>query len=528
VRLAELVSVARKVEATSSRNEKIRILTEFFSQLSPEEAEYASRLLAGRIFPEYDERSLGVGVASISEALEDRGRVSFLVPASKSVDIGELYELFTRISKTSSRQKKLSLLRYLFSHLSSDELDFVLRVIFGEVRVGAGIGILLEVAAKLSGCGLDDVRRAYMFLSDIGDVFRVALSGGCEGLRRVKITLFRPVKPMLASMAYSFKEILREHGGKSAVEYKYDGIRVQIHKDGDRIRVFSRRLSDITSYVPEVVQLAKMLPVGTAIIDGEAVGIDKGRVVSFQEISRRIRRKRDREKVYARIPLHVYLFDLLYYNGVDLTNEPYIRRRRILEGFVKEENLARMRVVDTVEEAEEVYKRAISEGHEGIVAKRLDGGYEPGTRGKLWLKYKISDTIDCVIVAAEWGHGRRRGWLSDYHLAVLDEREGRFVRVGKTYKGLTDVEFEEITKRLLQLKVREEDFIVYVKPEIVVEVEYAEIQKSRRYESGFALRFARIKRIRWDKSPWEITTLTELAERYEKQGTSKVISLGED
>jgi len=517
----ELVEAIRAVEKLKGRNDKVRMLAAIFSALDPGEAALVARLITGRVFPEYSEVSVGVGWASVRDALGMVDAVSTLFPHAQRVSVGELVETLQKISRTASRRKKVSYLFSLFSRLSREEREYLLRILFGEVRIGASTGLVLEAIAEAAGCELGVVRRAYMYLSDIGDVAEIALREGCEGLRRVRIQLFRPVKPMLAAMAYSFREILGEHGGKTSLEYKYDGVRVQIHKSGDKVKVFSRRLSDITGYVPEAVELAARIKAEEAILDGEAVGVEAGRPVAFQEVSRRIRRKRERERFIARIPLHVYLFDLLYLDGEDFTLKQYRERRRVLEEIAPRENLARMRIVDSLVDAEDFYRSAVGEGHEGVVAKRLSGLYEPGIRGKHWLKLKASETVDCVIVAAEWGHGRRRGWLSDYHLAVYDDENDRFLRVGKTYKGLTDAEFEEMTRRLLELKVAEKGYVVYVKPQIVVEVEYAEIQRSPRYESGYALRFARIKRIRWDKRPEDATTLRELEERYRRQRFKK-------
>lgn len=517
MKFRELVDVIHEVEALKGRNDKVRKLAELFSRLDPVEAAIVARMITGRVFPEYSEVAIGVGWATIRDALNMVDSSLTLFTFSGPVTVGEVVETLERISRTRSRQKKVSYLFSLFSRLSHEEREYLLRILFGEVRIGASTGLVLEAIAKAAGCKIDVVRRAYMYLSDVGDVAEVALKEGCEGLRRVRIQLFRPVKPMLAAMAYSLREILQEHSGRTALEYKYDGVRVQIHKKDENVKVFSRRLSDLTNYVPEAVDLAKQLPLREAILDGEAVGVEAGRPIAFQEISRRIRRKREKERFLVRIPLHVYIFDILYKNGEDLTLKPYSERRHILESVVPSENLARMRIVENVVDAENFYQRAVEEGHEGVVAKRLNGLYEPGIRGKLWLKMKASDTIDCVIVAAEWGHGRRSRWLSDYHLAVYDDVNDRFLRVGKTYKGLTDAEFEEMTKRLLELKIAEKGYVVYVKPQIVVEVEYAEIQRSPRYESGYALRFARIKKIRWDKRPEEATTLRELEERYRKQ-----------
>jgi len=390
--------------------------------------------------------------------------------------------------------------------------------------MGASEGVMLEALASVAGVTLDEMRRAYMFLGDVGELARIAVGRGASGVRSVKLTLFRPIKPMLADMAYDVREVLKEHGGTTALEYKYDGVRVQIHVKGDKVKVFTRRLTDITQSVPDVVEAVKEhVRAREAILDGEALGVVNGRPVPFQEIVRRVRRQRELKDFLRRVPLKLFLFDLLYLNGRVLIDEPYSERWKLLEEVAEAELLAKRRVVSSRLEAEDFLKSALEEGHEGVIGKMLNSSYEPGRRGRKWLKVKPADTVDCVIVAAEWGHGRRAGWLSDYYLAVRDEETGEFMVVGKTFKGLTDEEFKEMTKRLLELKVKEEGYVVYVVPRIVVEVAYNEIQRSPKYRSGLALRFARIVRIRWDKSPDEITTLQELKERYLRQFRHKVL-----
>ncbi len=521
----QLVLLAKNIESKKGRKEKVRQLVEFFKRISPEEAEISARFLSGRIFKEYEKTPLGVGWSTVVKALDMTSTKTLIFETAKPT-IEEVYSTLEKIAKLSgagARQKKISYLLSLFSRMDRDEIEFLVRVIFGEVRIGASTGLILEAISELARCPLDIVRRAYMFLSDVGDLAKIAISRGCAGIRTVSLQIFRPVKPMLADMAYSMKEILSEHGGKTSLEYKYDGFRIQIHVSGQKIRVFSRRLSDITQYVPDLVaQIAENLKAENAVLDGEALAIVEGRPLPFQELIRRIRRKAEFNVFLKKIPYKLHLFDVIYLNNNVLVDKKYLERRKLLEEIVVEESLlARQLFVDDIRDAEAFYRKAVDEGHEGIVAKRLDSIYEPGIRGRNWLKLKQSDTVDCVIIAAEWGHGRRRGWLSDYHLAVLDEDRGEFVRVGKTFKGLTDAEFEEMTRKLLELKIREEDNVVYVFPKIVVEVEYSEIQRSPRYESGYALRFARIKRIRWDKGPYEITTLKELKRRYIIQHSAK-------
>lgn len=516
----EFAELCRKVKNTSRRTEKTAIIAEFLRKLTPTEAEIAARLLVGRIFPEYSELTLDVGFSMIRNALANISPQALLF--EEPVTIEEVYQILTKIAEAkgeNSRRRKERLLTSLLSRLSEAEREYLIRSIFGEVRIGASEGLILEAIAKAVNTKLDTVRRAYMFLGDLGDVARIALEGGEDVLSRVTLTLFRPVKPMLAEMSYSIREVLREFGNIAAFEYKYDGVRVQIHKKKDLIRIFTRRLSEITQSLPDIIELVRRnVNADEVVLDGEVIGFKDGKPIRFQDLVKRVRRIRDVWKLIGKIPLELRLFDILYLNGKVLVDEPYERRWKLLESVVKDKNMLAKRIVTgSVEEAERFFEESISEGHEGLMAKCLKSKYTPGTRGKNWFKIKPADTIDVVIVAAEWGHGRRRGWLSDYYLAVRDENTGEYLVVGKTFKGLTDDEFREMTKKLLELKIAEEGYVVKVIPKIVVEVAYSEIQQSPKYKSGLALRFARIVRIRYDKSPEDITTLGELKKRYEMQ-----------
>ncbi len=524
MKFSDFVKYCKLIESSSSRKQKVVYLVQMLKNTKPEEVGPLVRLLLGRPFPPGSDYKLEIGPSTVYRVLRTlKGRQALLLNTEPTVlDVYRLLEKIARVEGEGSRRKKEALFRSLLSQLSQDGREYLLRSIFGEMRIGASEGVILEAIAQLANCPVDVVRRAYMFVGDLGRLAEIALRESKEGVESVRLEVFRPVKPMMAEMAYDLGRVLREHGGRTALEYKYDGIRVQIHGKGGKIRVFTRRLSEITQSVPDIVRVvADTVRADSFVLDGEAVGMVDGKPVPFQDIAKRVRRQRDLHKFLAKIPLKLYLFDILYLNSRVLVDEPYEKRWETLADIVPSELLAERRIVDNLKDAEDFYRKAIAEGHEGVMAKRLDSNYEPGHRGKKWFKIKQADTIDCVIIAAEWGHGRREGWLSDYHLAVLDEETGRFVMVGKTFKGLTDEEFEEMTKRLLELKVREEGYVVYVVPKIVVEVAYSEIQKSPRYESGFALRFARITRIRWDKDPYEVTTLKELRERYEKQFEAK-------
>jgi DNA ligase-1 len=327
---------------------------------------------------------------------------------------------------------------------------------------------------------------------------------------------------MLAETAGGPADALAAHGGASALEYKYDGARIQLHAAGDRVAIWSRRLSDVTRSLPDIVALARDNLGGAAplILDGEVVALDAaGRPLPFQELMRRFRRVRGVEEAVGSLPLSLHLFDCLMADGRSYLDEPYTRRWEMLARATGGRWLAERAMVASAEAAEAFMARALAAGHEGVMAKDPQSPYEPGGRGKKWLKLKAALTVDCVIVAADRGSGRRVGWLSNYHLAV---RAGDgWAEVGKTFKGLTDREFSEMTERLRGLAVGDDGYTVRVRPEVVVEVDYNEIQRSPTYPSGFALRFARIARIREDKAPGQATTLEELRRLYDLQFTTK-------
>jgi DNA ligase-1 len=329
---------------------------------------------------------------------------------------------------------------------------------------------------------------------------------------------------MLAQMANSLEEALKEHGGRTAFEYKYDGARAQIHKLGDQVRIFSRRLTDVTESLPDTVSSATDgIEATEAILEGEIVAVDsRGHPVPFQHLMRRFRRVHSITEMVEKIPVELYLFDILYLDGHNLILLPYVERRQVLAEKVEKIQLTRQAVTESVEEATQLLTEAMNAGHEGLMAKRLDSPYTPGIRGRHWLKIKpVLEPLDLVIVAAEYGYGRRHGWLSDYSLAARDAETGEFLEVGKTFKGLTDAEIVEMTARLKELVISERHGRVTVMPRIIVEVSYNEVQKSPKYKSGMALRFARITRIREDKSAEEADTIEKVREIFEAQFLKK-------
>jgi DNA ligase-1 len=384
--------------------------------------------------------------------------------------------------------------------------------------------MLESTIARTRDLPLNLVRRANMLTGNIGEVTRIAFFEGASGLKKVKLCAFTPLLPMLAAQAENVEDALKTHEGQSAFEMKLDGARVQIHMQRQnkqaRIRVFSRRLTDVSASLPDVIQLVEdQVDARSCILEGEvlAEGPD-GRPYPFQHLMRRFRRVRNVEEMIREIPVTLYLFDLLMHNDEVLIDMPYSSRRERLDALRGDIALVKQLITTNSVAVESFFDEAIKAGHEGLVAKRVDSTYQPGKRGKAWLKIKRAmETLDLVIIAAEWGSGRRHRWLSDYHLAARDPETGDYQMLGKTFKGLTDVEFEEITQRLLELKVEQRGGVVTVQPRIVVEVEYDEIQQSPTYKSGMALRFARIKRLRYDKDPSQSDPIQRVQELFDSQ-----------
>jgi DNA ligase-1 len=510
------------LESTPQRLEKRHMIAEFLKSLLPEEVPLAVSFLLGRPFPESDERVLEMGGATLWGLHPSRQTTLVSEPLTIK-QVAQCFDAIAGASGSGSRAKKEALVEGLLGRAGVDETTFIFRILSGEMRIGAVEGVVMEAISEASGLDLAVVRRANMLRGNLGEVAVLALTNGEEGLSRVRLRLFTPVKPMLAEMSYSIEEVFAEHGGTTAFEWKFDGARIQIHKKGSDVKIFSRRLSDITRSLPElVVQARTEIHATDALVEGEAIALGEGgRPLPFQDLMRRFRRIKDVDEAQKRIPIRLCLFDILYKDGMELIDKPYGERWRVLVNTVSPLLLTPRIVTGSLNEAETFLKSSMSAGHEGLMAKALNSPYSIGVRGKSWFKIKPFETLDLVIIAAEWGYGRREGWLSNYHLAALDETTGEFLMLGKTFKGLTDKEFKSITEKLLGIKVEEERNRVIVKPKIVVEVGYNEIQKSQRYEVGFALRFARILRMREDKSPSEADTMARVRELYNQQFMKK-------
>jgi DNA ligase-1 len=513
--LSDLAMLRARVAASSSRLEKRRLVAEYLRELSPEDLLRAVTYLSGRTFPASNPRVLNVRGLPAPTA-------TALPPASLTLaEVAEAFVAVAGASGAGARRIRESRLRELAERASEAERDLLQRIIYGEMRMGLSEGLVLEAIAEAARVAPDAVRRAALVTGDVTAVAALALVEGAQALSGAQPRVFVPLLPMLAEVANDVGEALAAHGGASAVEYKYDGARIQLHGDGERIAIWSRRLSEVTQSLPDIMEIARRdLRSPPFILDGEVVALDAaGRPLPFQELMRRFRRVRGVEAAANTLPLTLHLFDCLMAEGRSLLDEPYTRRWEALERVTGGRWMAERALISSAPEGESFMTRALAAGHEGVMAKDPRSPYEPGGRGKRWFKLKTAVTVDCVIVAADRGSGRRVGWLSNYHLAVRDG-DG-WAEVGKTFKGLTDREFTEMTERLQALAVADDGYTVRVRPGVVVEVEYNEIQKSPTYPSGLALRFARIARLREDKAPGQATTLEELRQVYEQQFATK-------
>lgn len=551
-----LAELCEKLEATSKRTLMVSLVAEFLKRLRADEVEPAISMILGRAFPKWDQRTLEVSWATMSGLIKRLTNVDwrdFTEAFSKTGDIGaatkivfeaskiqrqatlfekpmtilEVRRSLEAIAETSgygSRERKERLLETLLGGATSLEAKYIVKIMIGEMRTGFHEGLMELAVSKAFNVPHDVVRRAGMLTGDVGEVAAIAKTRGREVISKLQFQVFRPIKPMLAQTAEDVNEALKEHGGETAFEHKLDGARVQIHKSKDRVRIYSRRLTDVTESFPEIVGLTREeVSASEAVLEGEIIAVGKdGTPLPFQHLMRRFRRVHGVEEMVKRIPVELYLFDLIYMDGKSLIADPYVERRKKLEQIAGDIPLTRQIMTSSTSEAERFLKDAIDKGHEGLVAKKLDSPYTPGIRGKRWFKIKLSlEPLDLVIVAAEYGYGRRHNWLSDYYLAARDPQSGEFLVVGKTFKGLTDEEIIEMTRRLKESTIKEEHRRVVVTPKIVVEVAYNEIQKSPKYKCGMALRFARITRIRDDKSPEEADTIQRVRKIYEKQFEKK-------
>jgi DNA ligase 1 len=510
VKLAALAATSRRLAETSGRREKIGLLAALLAQAPAEEIEIAAAYLSGIVRQE----KLGLGWATIQRALPG---ITAEEPTVELVEVDAALEAIARTTGKGSADGRQRLLRALLERLTAEEQRFLGGLIVGELRQGALEGLVVEAVAAAAKRPAAEIRRALMMAGDLPAVARAALTGDGAGLGAFAVQLFRPVLPMLAGSADDAREALRELG-QAAVEYKLDGARVQIHRSGDEVRVYSRRLNEVTAAVPELVEAVRALPARELILEGEAIALrGDGTPLPFQTTMRRFGRRLEVERMRGELPVTLFLFDLLYLDGAPLLDEPLARRWELLERAVPAPLRVPRIVTASPEEAEAFHRAAVGGGHEGVMVKALGAAYEAGRRGRRWLKVKTVRTLDLVVLAAEWGHGRRRGWLSNLHLGARDPATGGFVMLGKTFKGMTDEMLRWQTERLAELEERRDDYTVYVRPELVVEVAFNDLQASPQYPGGLALRFARVKGYRPDKSAADADTIDTLREIYRRQ-----------
>jgi DNA ligase-1 len=399
------------------------------------------------------------------------------------------------------------LLQQLLARATREEQEFLIRLILGDLRQGALEGIMMEAIARATRIPVKEVRRAVMVSGDLGAVAQAALVEGVRGLTAFSIRLFSPLQPMLAQTANDVSEALSRLD-EAAFEYKLDGARIQVHKSGDEVRVFTRRSNDVTAAVPEVVEAVRSLPPRDLILDGEVLALrEDGRPQPFQTTMRRFGRKLDIARMRETLPLIPLYFDCLLLDGESLIDREAEERMKALDDTVAPDMVIPRIVTREVERAEAFREEALEAGHEGVMAKSLGASYEAGSRGYSWLKLKPAHTLDLVVLAAEWGGGRRKGWLSNLHLGARDPEAGGFVMLGKTFKGMTDEILAWQTKRLQELEISRDKWTVYVRPELVVEVAFSGVQSSSQYPGGVALRFARIRRYRNDKTAADADTI---------------------
>jgi DNA ligase-1 len=529
VLLSDVVEVSAGVTATSARNAKIAQIAALLARAEPGQVAVAVAVLSGELL----QGQIGVGYATIGDLFraadaagaEDDGNAGPLT----LTEVNEAFAAIGAVTGPGSLALRRQQLAALFARATDREREFLVRLLAGDLRQGALEGVMTEAVAKAAGVPAEEVRRAHQLGGSLPEVAEAAL-GGAEhdgtpsveralaALRGFTLRVGRPARPMLAASAPDVAAALAKIS-PAAAEWKIDGIRIQVHRAGDEVAVFTRTLDDITARVPEIVDAALSLPVTAAVLDGEAVALaPDGRPRPFQVTAARIASQADVGRMRGQTPLTPFLFDLLHLNGSDLIDEPAGERHRLLSEIAPATLLTPRIITADLAEAEAFFADAVAQGHEGVVLKSLDAPYRAGRRGGEWIKVKPRHTLDLVILAAEWGHGRRRGVLSNLHLGARDPETGGLVMLGKTFKGLTDEMLAWQTARLLDLADppvqiaadadRRQAFgVVRVRPELVVEVAFDGVQASRRYPGGLALRFARVLRFRPDKKAADADTI---------------------
>lgn len=491
--LADVVAVSDALRVTTSRTGKLAELADLLRRVPPPEVPAAVGFLAG----EPRQGRIGVGWATLSAIQPEPS-------AAPQLTVADLDLALTRIQETTgpgSAAERARLFQELLVRATAEESDFVRRLLVGELRQGALDGVMGEAIARAAGIAPSIVRRGLMLSGDLRETARLALEGGADALRGIGLQVLRPLLPMLASTAESVEEALAETR-LSSVEWKIDGVRIQVHRSGDEVRIYTRNLNDATDRLPDVVAIARSLPASAFVLDGEALWPgESGMPRGFKELMSQFGRLPGR----AAAEIVAFFFDCLHLGGVDLIDLPLLERTEHLAALAGEWRIPSITTADPAA-ATRFLDAALEAGHEGVMVKGADSTYQAGRRGKAWKKVKAAKTCDLVVIGAEWGHGRRQGWLSNLHLGAIGP-DGQPVMVGKTFKGLTDERLRWQTEQFLRLESGRSGIVVFVRPELVVEIELDGVMPSSRYPGGVALRFARVRRYRPDKSPAEADTI---------------------
>ncbi|MCZ7357868.1 MAG: ATP-dependent DNA ligase [Candidatus Methanoperedens sp.] len=543
----EFAEVCSKIESISGSLEMTSIVADFLRKVDDNELEISSRFIMGRVFPVWSEEELGIGpsllysaiskisslpVKRIEEFVRDTGDIG--LAAAKAMESGKKnlgffsheklsildvymrFQTIARLQGKGSQDAKIKNLQYLLAASGPVEIPYIGRLAIEELRIGVGEGIVRNAIAEAFEVPADLVERGYMIVNDFGIVAYTAKNEGKIGLEKLGVLIGRPLRVMLAQIAPGMKEAVEEMG-KLAVEWKFDGARVQIHKDGSSVVIYSRKLENVTSSLPDIVKSVRSnVFAQRVILDGEAVALGKDkRPMAFQEILKRFRRKYDISETALEIPLFLNLFDIMYLNGDSLIDKPLKERRLRLEETCDKSILADQKTTHDISVVETIYKEALAAGHEGVMLKNPDSFYSPGKRGKNWLKLKpVMETLDLVVVGGEWGEGRRTKLIGSYLLACRDPDTDKFLSIGRVATGITDEQLEELTKLFMDLVISESGIHLDFEPKIVFEVAFEEIQKSPNYDSGYALRFPRLVNVRSDKSADDADSIERVEQVY--------------
>ncbi|MFL6493913.1 MAG: ATP-dependent DNA ligase [Nitrososphaera sp.] len=552
---SQFVEICEKVRQTTSKNAKVAVISEYLTKFKDDNSTSNSNdtslavavlFMSGAIFPKGSGLALNVGFNTIMRSLSDiarlkpdevqkiylkhgdMGALAEYVISKKQQSplmihrllLPDLYDQLRKIADavgSGSAEAKRKILTGLLINSSPIEAKYLIKIASGEMRIGVVEGLVELAIAKAFDRDVQAIRQA-MLLS--GDIAQVALLAKKDALSTAIMKPLAPLSFMLADVMFSAEEIMHYYNKQLICEFKYDGIRVQLHKFGGKVKMFSRKLEDVAISFPEILSAASLVP-SEFILDGEVLAYLGGRPLHFQELQKRLRRKVVTDRLMVEVPVVYVPYDIMYFNGHSLIDKSLTERKKLLSEIRFKEPIINLgyRVVSTAEEISCAFKESRDAGHEGLVVKELESQYYPGKRGRHWTKLKHElDTIDAVIVIAEYGHGKRAGTLSDYTFAVLDEHDGGSLKtIGKAYSGLTDAEITEMTDKLRSITVRDEGYRLVVRPEIVLEIAFDSIQKSDRHNSGFALRFPRIKYIRTDKTVRDIDTLGKLQSIYKRQ-----------